>query len=257
MRNFRFIFLILCVSFFASCGSKIERPIYSVAGILLNTDTFWNYYYNTVNLSDDFVGFDESGKLLTRKAFFDQIEGGYYLPVALKTDDSIRHYKLFELKTTVDSELRDFISTSLAKDIKYFKMEGRTLPKFNFTDINGKIYNAQTTKGKIVVLKFWFIGCGACIKEMPALNKMVKKYENRKDIVFLSLADDSSAALRKFLKTTAFSYATTSVPSIYITEEVGITSFPTHLIINKSGKIARVSQTERQLQETLSTQSKL
>lgn len=37
---------------------------------------------------------------------------------------------------------------------------GKKVPKFEFVDLNGHKYNRENTKGKILVMKFWFIGCG-------------------------------------------------------------------------------------------------
>jgi thiol-disulfide isomerase/thioredoxin len=46
-------------------------------------------------------------------------------------------------------------------------------------------------KGKIVVIKCWYIHCAACIKEFPEVNNLVRKYKDRKDIIFISLAEDT------------------------------------------------------------------
>ena len=69
---------------------------------------------------------------------------------------------------------------------------------FNFTDLNGKVYNSETTKGKVVVLNCWFIHCQAYNEEMPELNKIVQQTRNRKDIVFLGLAFDYTDSLKNF-----------------------------------------------------------
>jgi hypothetical protein len=55
-------------------------------------------------------------------------------------------------------------------EMAHFKMEGTPIPGFNFTDLNDKVYNQSTTRGKIVILKCWFIHCVACLKEFPELN---------------------------------------------------------------------------------------
>jgi cytochrome oxidase Cu insertion factor (SCO1/SenC/PrrC family) len=85
-------------------------------------------------------------------------------------------------------------------------MEGTKMSEFNFIDLNGKNYDKSSTKGKIVVLKCWFIHCVACVKEFPELNKLVDENKNRNDILFISLAMDSKQDLIKFLKTKEFKY---------------------------------------------------
>lgn len=248
MRSLSVIFLCYCMFLF-SCTKKQAKPIIPINKILYNQDSFWEYYYNSVNLSDDFVAYDENNVLIDRAGFFNKLENGFFIPVSLETKDSVKHYKLYELSTAIEPEFRNNILSIFKQDIKFFKMEGMMLPKFNFTDLKGDVYNANNTKGKILVLKFWFIGCGACVEEMPSLNKMVTKYKNRPDIKFLSLATDTKAKLQKFLSKTKFSYSTAPVSEEYVSE-ANVEVFPTHMII-KEGKIERVISTEKQLNEVL------
>ncbi|WP_231465597.1 TlpA disulfide reductase family protein [Pedobacter sp. Leaf132] len=243
------LYLLICL-ILLSCSNEQEKPKFAASEILLSSDAFWNYYYNEINLSDDFIAFDTNNKPVSRKDFFAKLEEGYFLPISLETKDSLKHYKLYELTTAIDSELRGFIMNTFKTDVKFFNMEGSSIPEFNFTDLTSKVYNLKTVKDQLVLLKFWFIGCGACIEEMPALNKLVSKYSKRQNVKFLSLATDSDKILRKFLQKTKFNYATASVETDYVTEKIGVNSFPTHMIV-KNGKILRVISTEKQLEEVL------
>jgi len=238
-----------------ACSNNLQKPITTASEILLNSDTFWNYYYNHVNLSDDFIGYDENNKLLNRKDFFSKIALGYYLPISLETQDSIKHYKLYEITSAVNSELQDNVKNTFQQDFKFFNMEGKTIPKFDFIDLNGKAYNLDNSRNQLIVLKFWFIGCGACIEEIPALNKLVAKYSKRPNVKFLSLATDSKKQLQQFFRKTDFSYATASVSDDYVVNELGIEAFPTHMLV-KNGKILRVISTEKQLGDVLLRQVK-
>ena len=100
--------------------------------------------------------------------------------------------------------------------------------------MNGKTYDRFTTKGKVLVIKCWFIRCVACLKEFPELNKLVDKYKDRNDMLFISLAIDSKQDLISFLNTKEFKYAV--VPD----KEKCITAYPTHILIDKNGKIVKV-----------------
>jgi len=57
------------------------------------------------------------------------------------------------------------------------------------------------------------IGGTSCVSgvTLPALNKLVTQYVNRKDIVFVSLAFDKKEALKEFLSKTTFKYAVLSL----------------------------------------------
>lgn len=128
------------------------------------------------------------------------------------------------------------------------KMVSKPLPGFNFTDLNGKLYNEETCKGKIVVLNFWFIHCTSCVAEMPALNELVNLYKNRNDIVFVGLAADSPDKLKNFLEKTAFNYAIVADMQNYLTDTLHIHSYPTQVIINKKGMVVKVPEDYKELE---------
>jgi thiol-disulfide isomerase/thioredoxin len=60
---------------------------------------------------------------------------------------------------------------------------GKPFPVFSFKDLDDNLITNENLKGKIVVVKCWFIHCVACIAEFPEVNKMAMKYKDRKDIV--------------------------------------------------------------------------
>jgi peroxiredoxin len=117
--------------------------------------------------------------------------------------------------------------------------------------LEGRIYNHETTNGKIVVLKFWFIGCAPCVKEMPALNKLVNQYKNREDIVFVSLAFDKKEDLKKFLANKTFNYAVVPDEKDYLIKDLEVVSFPTHVVINKKGVVVKVVDSYEEMEAIL------
>lgn len=102
--------------------------------------------------------------------------------------------------------------------------------------LNGKKISSKEFKGKVLVLNFWFTGCGPCKQEIPELNELVKKYKN-KNVVFLAFAlDKDKQLLNKYLKQYPFSYDI--IPdSRDIADTYKVSAYPTHIIVNKDGKI--------------------
>jgi thiol-disulfide isomerase/thioredoxin len=148
-------------------------------------------------------------------------------------------YKLYKLNSK-DESIKATIKQMATTEMVHFKMEGTEMPKYNFTDLNGKTYDNTSTKGKIVVLKCWFIHCVACVKEFPDLNNLVQENKNRNDILFISLAMDSKQDLITFLKTKEFKYAVIPETKSFMNDKMHITEYPTHLLIDRNGKIVKV-----------------
>lgn len=109
-------------------------------------------------------------------------------------------------------------------------------PDFEANLLNGKKISSKEYKGKVIVLNFWFTGCGPCKQEIPELNELVKKYKN-KNVVFLACAlDDDTQLLKKYLKQNPFNYEI--IPDARkIVEKYKVSIYPTHIIVNKDGEI--------------------
>lgn len=114
-------------------------------------------------------------------------------------------------------------------------------PILDLADIEGKRYSNSNLLGKIVVFNFWGIPCKPCIKEIPQLNKLVDKYAERDDIVFLALSSDSNKKLRSFKKKVEFDYTL-----IHKENSTGFAldmnkgnwyALPTHIILDQKGDV--------------------
>lgn len=237
-----------CLAFFIAafsmiaCAQKpnLERPDVDFKNIEKNSMQWWTYHYNNIVLSSNFIAIDDSSKIISKGEFLKKLTSGDFIPLKLISEDSILRYKLFKLDQTSDADIRSTIKNTSFTEYAHFLMEGKNFPKFNFKDLTGIEYNNENTKGKIVILKCWFIACKACVAEFPELNELVLKYPNRNDILFISLALDSKEELNQFLSQKIFNYATIADQKQFIRSELGISSYPTHLIIDRSGKIIKV-----------------
>jgi len=201
--------------------------------------TWYNYSYYNIHLSQDFIGLNIDSIRIDKTAFLNQLMTGNVVAFKIKIVRGEPVYKLFKLNSK-DESIKTTIKQMASTEMTYHKMEGTEIPGFHFTDLNGNVYDKSSTKGKIVVLKCWFIHCVACIAEFPALNKLVEDNKGRNDILFISLALDDKRDLLKFLKTKEFKYAVIPQMKNYVVDKLNVTEFPTHLLINKNGKIIKV-----------------
>lgn len=108
---------------------------------------------------------------------------------------------------------------------------------FRFTDLDGNKFNLKELGGKVVVLNFWFINCGPCRKEIPDLNRLVLKYKDNPDVVFLAIGLDSRSEIKDFIKKSPFLYHLTE-NGRYLAQAYGVTGYPTHVVLDQSSKVA-------------------
>ena len=236
------LFALFTVFYLISCSpaSKYEGPLLEPSAITKDMMSWLYYDRDQMQWSADFQSLDTSSKPMDKSDFLKLLTTGNYLPVRIKTRDSSLCYQLYRLNRNVDEGIIETIKNKAQTAYRYLQMEGSSLPGFNFTDLKGNVYNRETTKGRVVVLNCWFIHCQACKEEMPELNKLVQQTKDRNDIVFLGLAFDQRDSLRNFLTKTKFDYNIIPEKEGYLMNDLGIVYYPTHIIVNRQGKIAKV-----------------
>ncbi|RIJ49346.1 TlpA family protein disulfide reductase [Maribellus luteus] len=251
MKTFQLITILLLSIFVFSCAEESKKaqliekvealePKVNISELTSDYLKWWAYQSYNISLSSDFKGLNELSDTIPKKQFLEKLITGNYIPLKLKSDDKVETYKLFKLDSNADKNIGSTIKNKSLTDLKYFNMEGLPLPEFNLTDLNGNIYTNESTKGKTIVLKTWFINCEACVAEFPELNEFVEKNKHRNDLIFLSLARDTKDELKNFLKKTDFEYQVVPNQKEFIETKLNLQLYPTHLIVDKNGIILKV-----------------
>jgi len=229
-------------------GGFVKEPPTAATKFSFNTDpasvvkdfnTWWNYHYRNINLTEEFIGLDADSIEIKKERFLTELSTGKYVPIRLALTEGVTWYQLYPLKKT-DLEISATIKDDAGHILVNYRMEGKQLPSFSFVDLRGIRYDPVNTRGKILVLKCWFIHCVACVQEFPELNKLVDEFKDRPDVLFISLAMDQKPALQKFLETREFKYATVADKKSFMKDNLQISQYPTHLIVDKDGKIRKV-----------------
>jgi thiol-disulfide isomerase/thioredoxin len=246
LQLFIYIPLISCTQ-----PAKYKSPVVEPANIVKDMMSWLYYERDYMVWSADYVALDSEKIQITKDEFLDRLSTGKYFPLRLDTKDSSLCYQLYKLDESADKEIGVIIRNKAQIEHLYYKMEGQPLTEFNFVDLDGNVYNKNTVKGKIVVLKCWFIRCIPCVAEMPRLNQLVSLYENRNDVLFVSLAFDPAIDLRKFLAKTTFNYKTVPDKKNYLMNVLNISQYPTHLLINREGLIMKVTNNLEEMIQAL------
>ncbi len=252
------VFLILFLISATIFGqTKFGNPEVDPIQIQKKYSDWWIYQSKKIMLSRDYVALDTDSKEISKENFLNELTNGNYIPIRLKSEDSVYYYKLFKIQPNSDTSIKATINQEAFDALKNFEMEGKPFPKFSFKDLNGNVVSNESMKGKIIVIKCWYIHCAACIKEFPEVNQLTEKYKDRKDILFVSLAEDNPEQLKAFLARKPLSYLVIPNMKIYMNETLQLNAFPTHFILNKEGLIAKVLPNFRSLEVALEKESKL
>ena len=242
----------------SSCGQKSDygEPKVNPIEIQKTFMNWWTFYYNEILLSSDFKALDENSKPISKEAFLTKLTDGKFIPIELDSTTNNTYYKLFAIESTSDSSIKATIVERAFSELQNYKKEGKPFPPFSFKDLSGNLISNETMKGKVIVIKCWFIHCVACIEEFPQVNALANRYKNRSDVQFISFAEDSPAQLKAFLTKKPLQYTTVPNLKMYMNEVLQINGFPTHFIINKEGKIVKVTSSLKSLEVALAEELK-
>ena len=121
---------------------------------------------------------------------------------------------------------------------------GSVAPDFTLNDINGKPLSLSSLRGKWVVLDFWGSWCVWCIKGMPKMKEYYAKYQDKLEI----LGVDCNDTVEKWKG----AVAKNELPWLHVycdkddensdnpMELYHVDSFPTKIVIDPEGKVAKV-----------------
>ncbi|WP_412468784.1 TlpA family protein disulfide reductase [Pedobacter sp. KLB.chiD] len=126
------------------------------------------------------------------------------------------------------------------------RMPGAKAYDFALQDSSGNVVKLSDFKGKVVVMDFFFTGCGGCWQLNKEMANIYKQYQGNPKIAFVSVSIDKDinewkASLQTNLYTHPHStnlYTNGLGTTHPIITHYGIVAYPTVIIINKAGKIA-------------------
>jgi len=116
---------------------------------------------------------------------------------------------------------------------------GTVAPDWILYDTDDKKTSLAQMKGKVILLDFYFIGCGGCMLSLRSLDNIYEKYRNQNFVITSLTERDSKKSVLAFDKIYHIKYpgyidASDAVKSYHVT------GFPTFYFIDKEGKIASV-----------------
>ncbi len=176
---------------------------------------------------------NKNGKILTKEQYQKELK---------RREKSVSEYLG---KTTVVEERIDSIVSNDSIILTFktnFVMEGievppsfkflnKKLPSIPLRILDGGLIDLSKT-GKPMVLNFWGVVCKPCIREMPDLNEIKEKYQDKLD--FYAIAYNRKEEVIKFLEKYNFTF-THIVEAGEFKGKIGVNAIPKTLFIDKNG----------------------
>ncbi|MDC0584187.1 redoxin family protein [Bacteroidales bacterium] len=138
------------------------------------------------------------------------------------------------------NEISDYVAEFRKKE-NDFRNINIKLSKSN--DSGSKLFKSilDENKGKVMVLDFWFTGCGACRKDFKHIGKFKNELATHLDVQFVYLCYSSSIENWKYVakeyNLKGQNYLLNQKQMRYFNELFTISSAPRYILINKAGKI--------------------
>jgi peroxiredoxin len=118
---------------------------------------------------------------------------------------------------------------------------GQPLPDFSIQTFDGQNLSRATLVGKPVLLVFWNTWCPTCLREMPKINRLAKKFDPQKLTVLAinTAINDTEKKARAYWTKSGFgfpcgfdhtfeigkSFAIMGVPTLFLVDARGIIRF--------------------------------
>ena len=92
-------------------------------------------------------------------------------------------------------------------------------------------------RGKVVFLNFWATWCKPCEEEMPAMERLHRRFKDR-GLVVLGISEDTDGAsvVGPYLKKHGLTFPVGLDPKMAVAGQYGVWAVPSTFIIDKSGK---------------------
>jgi len=124
---------------------------------------------------------------------------------------------------------------------------------FTLTDLNGKRWSLKELRGKVVLVNFWATWCPPCRKEMPDLDSLYQRFNNR-GFVVLALSDEDAGKVKPFIAERNISYPVLLDPGDKVKDLFQVNGIPESFVYDRGGRLVAQSidmRTQRQFLEML------
>lgn len=230
--NNKYTIIVIIIGLISCKDNNNNEFIGNKQDITSSSMSWLNYQWNYIEWHNNYIAYNTKGEVISKIEFLKQLCTGSKIPMRLNKANEVAYMlQDLNLKRKVEREIGEGVASTCFYQLKLAEMEGRKLPDFNWTPINGeKITNAALINDTLI-LNTWFLNCLPCKQEIPDLNKLTEKFKNRPNVKFFALSLDPRDSVERFLNKTPFKYVQIPEQEEYLRIKLGIMSYPNHIVI--------------------------
>ncbi|MGL4986164.1 MAG: TlpA family protein disulfide reductase [Treponemataceae bacterium] len=131
---------------------------------------------------------------------------------------------------------------------------GNIAPNFTLDTLEGKEVKLSDYRGRPVFLNFWATWCPPCVREMPDMQKIHTKYQDKLTMLGLN-SGENKKEVQAFITKNKLSFPIILDPQGKISMQYNVQAIPTTYIIDKKGIIVEKkigAMTEKQMEALVS-----
>ncbi len=114
---------------------------------------------------------------------------------------------------------------------------GKTATSFTLTLVDGRRFDLEAQKDKVIVVDFWASWCVPCREEAPLLEAAWRAYRDR-GVVFVGVNfQDQELAARQFIQEFGLTFPNGPDPGSRIAVDYGVYGIPELFFIDGNGRI--------------------
>ncbi|MDY0201364.1 MAG: TlpA disulfide reductase family protein [Tenuifilaceae bacterium] len=235
--------------------SKVEEQIAlnnlicKTKGLTVMTDSLFMVMMNNMDMSEQISNEIDSISEIQFKIEFSAIEDNPNSQSALEM-----LYQIAKFDTTIDKGMikevfekmsSTFQNSLYGEGIKSI-IENKPIPKigdemvdFVAYDIKGREYNLSEFKGKYVLLDFWALACGPCIKAIPETRELYSRNKDILTVIGLNMISNEDSWRETSIKDSITWINLSDGKGTFagVSADYGIEGTPTYILINPEGVI--------------------
>jgi peroxiredoxin len=118
----------------------------------------------------------------------------------------------------------------------------RLAPTFSVPGPDGRAVTLADARGRVVLLNFWATWCAPCREEMPAMDRLFRRFRGEGlTVLAISVDGDGARAVAPFVSQQRLSYPIGLDPTMTVATRYGVRALPSSFLLDRTGRLVALA----------------